>query len=305
MEVFISWSGRRSRAVASALREYLPHVLQHVHPWMSEHDIHAGVRWGPELSLRLEECNFGVIVLTPENQTAPWLLFEAGALSKSIAKSRVVPYLVGIDQSGVASPLSQFQAVEADRSGTASLLTSIDEASSDPMTAERVETYLEKWWSDLEVRIQAALGLPTPEPDVQPRPLENVVEEVLEIVRSLARSQVITVPRQAGIVNLWVDTSPLLGDRGFTSMCRLFQLQTLSDLVQWVASSIRYRSPEIVTEISASTYGEAWVIRDSEGIPLPLEDYGDVPIRVWGIEEGDRLAVTPARFTEWELSQPN
>jgi hypothetical protein len=50
---------------------------------MSEHDIDKGTRGLPAIAQQLEETQFGLICLTPESMNAPWLLFEAGALSKS------------------------------------------------------------------------------------------------------------------------------------------------------------------------------------------------------------------------------
>lgn len=84
MKVFISWSGARSKAVASKLREWLPDVIQNIEPWMSRHDIKAGERWDKELSGELNDSKFGIICLTSDNYDAPWILFEAGALSKTI-----------------------------------------------------------------------------------------------------------------------------------------------------------------------------------------------------------------------------
>ncbi len=84
MKVFISWSGERSKAVAQAWHDWLPNVIQAVEPWMSETDIAKGARWGMDMARELDETRVGIICLTPENLNAPWILFEAGALSKTL-----------------------------------------------------------------------------------------------------------------------------------------------------------------------------------------------------------------------------
>src|SRR6266404_1604418 len=97
MSVFISWSGSRSKQLAQQLRNWLPNVLQAVEVWMSDVDIEAGARGIHEIFTQLERASFGVICLTPENLNAPWLLFEAGAISKKMTdKAHVCPYLLGM-----------------------------------------------------------------------------------------------------------------------------------------------------------------------------------------------------------------
>ncbi len=41
---------------------------------------------------------------------APWLMFEAGALAKSVKGSRLVPLLFGIESADIKGPLIHFQA---------------------------------------------------------------------------------------------------------------------------------------------------------------------------------------------------
>lgn len=85
MKVFISWSGDYSGKIAIALREWLPSVIQSLEqPYVSSEDIAKGSRWNAEVTKELENSCFGIICLTPENLIAPWLHFEAGALSKII-----------------------------------------------------------------------------------------------------------------------------------------------------------------------------------------------------------------------------
>src|SRR5947209_4334253 len=95
-KVFISWSGDRSKALAEVLKNWIPELIQPIEIWSSEHDIDAGARWVQELNAHLEGCQNGVICLTPENLAAPWLLFEAGCLGKSVSRSRVIPYRLGL-----------------------------------------------------------------------------------------------------------------------------------------------------------------------------------------------------------------
>ena len=118
MDVFISWSGERSKDLAHALRRWLKYVVQAAEPWMSEEDIGVGHRWNNEVSSQLETTDFGVLCVTPENADSTWLHFEAGALAKSLKSSRVVPVLLGMSKTDLRLPLSQFQSCEANRNGT-------------------------------------------------------------------------------------------------------------------------------------------------------------------------------------------
>jgi hypothetical protein len=94
--VFISWSGDRSKWIAEALREWLPLVVQAAKPWMSSKDIDKGARGLQEISEKLERAKIGIVCLTPENLNVPWVLFEAGALSKTIDdETRLCTLLLG------------------------------------------------------------------------------------------------------------------------------------------------------------------------------------------------------------------
>ena len=43
MDVFISWSGDRSKFVAEQLKGWLKKVIQLINPWMSSADLLAGI----------------------------------------------------------------------------------------------------------------------------------------------------------------------------------------------------------------------------------------------------------------------
>ena len=189
MEVFISWSGERSGKVAEALRDWLPSVIQSVEPFMSASDIDKGSRWSNDLATHLEVARFGLICLTQDNLEAAWLLFESGALSKSIESSRVVPYLYGVPLAQLQGPLAQFQAAVATKDSTWEVLKSINEASGDNgLELTRLERAFENWWPDLEDSLN---GIPEPTVEaLPPRPEREILEEVLYICRQMSRQGV-------------------------------------------------------------------------------------------------------------------
>lgn len=126
MRVFISWSKEPSRTVAEALRDWLPDVIQSLKPWMSSTDIGAGARWSERVAEALAETKIGILCVTPNNQHEPWLLFEAGAIAKTLDDTFVCPYLIQMRPADLSQgPLTQFQAKLANREGTFELLSMV------------------------------------------------------------------------------------------------------------------------------------------------------------------------------------
>src|SRR5437868_6054281 len=118
--VFISWSGRRSMWVADALRDWLPVVIQAARPWMSDREVQKGSRGLYEVARALDGIKVGITCLTPENLSAPWVLYEAGALSKALDdKMHLCTYLLGgLQFQDVNPPLGMFQATRAEKEET-------------------------------------------------------------------------------------------------------------------------------------------------------------------------------------------
>ncbi len=182
MKVFISWSGDRSRAIAHALHDWLPDVIQDLEPYMSESDIGAGTRWASELAKTLDKIDIGILCVTPENINAPWLLFEAGSLAKKLDLSRVIPYRLDLRSTDIAFPLAQFQSVEANREGTLKLIKNLNALRDQPLDHERVERLYTKFWVDLEQRIKLAVVMPSEHSPS--RKERDILEEILQLVRN-------------------------------------------------------------------------------------------------------------------------
>ncbi|MDQ3774731.1 MAG: toll/interleukin-1 receptor domain-containing protein [Pseudomonadota bacterium] len=132
MKVFLCWSGERSRKLAEILRDWLPAVIQAVKPYFTPNDTEKGALWPNEISKELEQSSVGIICLTRANLQPPWLMFEAGALAKSMEDSRVVPLLFGVDSSDLrVGSLLLFQAASFNEDEVRKLLKTINAALGD------------------------------------------------------------------------------------------------------------------------------------------------------------------------------
>jgi hypothetical protein len=203
MKVFISWSGEASNQLALALADWIPKVLQGVEPFVSSKDIDKGAAWVTTLAEELKDTDFGIICLTEENLSSPWLHYEAGAIYKSVA-SRICPVLLGIDKDKVQSPLDQLQCTDLKLDEITRLMLSMNKAAGSPVDNAQIEETVDVWWSKLDEKIKA-IALPSAakpriegkEPKKPEPELEEMIEEVLRRLRNLEHSVDSTRSREA------------------------------------------------------------------------------------------------------------
>jgi hypothetical protein len=182
MNVFISWSGERSKMVAKALKTFLENLFQTIEVFMSESDIEPGTRWSYRLIDELQKSNYGIICLTPENRDAQWILFEAGALSNQV-KNRVTPLLFQLEFSEVKGPLSQFQYLSVDEGGLRKLSSAINDLLEKPLHSDKLKEYFQIWWGKLsqsisEIPLKPKESLPNKRQD------RELLEEILQYTRN-------------------------------------------------------------------------------------------------------------------------
>lgn len=188
MKVFISWSGDRSKHIAEALRGWFPNVLQALDPWMSDADIEAGDAWDKALSDSLAAAGVGIICVTPENQHAPWLQYEAGALSRTVNR-RVCPLLYDMELSDLTGSLTRFQFVLSNKAGMLKVLKTLNKNLPEEIRFEeaRVQGLLNKWWGELDEQIKSAPGITGETPDK--RDIDDKIDELLDLARAQIRPQ--------------------------------------------------------------------------------------------------------------------
>jgi len=188
--VFISWSGERSRKAAEALRDWLPIVLQASSPWMSEEDIEKGTRGLEEVGKALDGMKIGIVCLTPENLTAQWILYEVGSLAKTLGqKTRVCTFLLGgLRPQEIRPPLGMFQATRADdKDDTKKMVRSINNALGGPVAEDKLDSLFDMVWPRLEEGLSAIPA--APEVAKPTRGVPEMVEEILELSRGAAGSR--------------------------------------------------------------------------------------------------------------------
>lgn len=187
MDVFISWSGERSRAAAEALRGWLPKIINALKPWLSSSDIDKGARWSMDVAARLEIAKAGIICLTPSNLHSDWILFEAGALSKTLKNTFVCPLLIGLEPADIKGPIAQFQATRAVKDELLQLLKTLNTALSDgALPDSHIDEAFEVWWPKLHEQLKRLP--PDGSISVPSRTERDLLEEILQYVRNQSRT---------------------------------------------------------------------------------------------------------------------
>lgn len=122
--LFICWSGERSKRVAEVLHGWLDGLYEggEIKPFWSG-EIDKGSLWHEALTNSLAEVKAGILCLTPENLDSKWLHFEAGMLAQK-TRSRpddpgagpddgdrptLFPVFFGVGGNGLSGPLSHWQ----------------------------------------------------------------------------------------------------------------------------------------------------------------------------------------------------
>ncbi len=115
-------------------------------------------------------------------------MFEAGALAKSLDKSRVVPFLLDVEPADLSGPLSQFQAARFEKSEVKRLVKLINKELDDRQSLEDavLESVFQKWWPDLDAKVTAVLQKPDASDVNLKRSDREVLEEILDLVRDLS-----------------------------------------------------------------------------------------------------------------------
>ncbi len=202
MKVFISWSGELSKKVADEINKWLPCLLQTVKIFYSPEDIEKGENWDQRISAELSDCNYGLICLTQENVSAPWINFEAGAIAKAL-DSRVAALMININPSDIKGPLSRYQATKLEKEDFFHLIQNINNNSDSSIEEMRLKTTFDGLWSNIEEELTSIIKSTSSSTKsgkkVNERTNSEAIEEILQVVRkqySILSSPELLLPRE-------------------------------------------------------------------------------------------------------------
>ncbi len=122
---------------------------------------------------------------------APWIMFESGALSKNVGRSKVVPILVDIETDEIRGPLTQFQCAKFEATEMKRVLRMLNsELRNASLTESVLESVFKKWWPDLESKTKSLIHkINSIENHVDDRTEKDILNEILGLTRSIAKRQ--------------------------------------------------------------------------------------------------------------------
>jgi hypothetical protein len=185
MKIFISWSGKKSHKSAILLKEWIPLVIQEAEVYVSSEDIDKGARWSMDISKELNDSTYGIVCVTKDNQNAPWINFEAGALGKLIDISRVTPFLLDLKRAELdPGPLLQFQSTIFEKEDVLKLFKSINKVCVKTIEETRLQSTFDVWWEKYNQNMLKIIQEETKDEKTGVRNKQiQYLEEILQLTR--------------------------------------------------------------------------------------------------------------------------
>lgn len=254
MNVFISWSGDLSRKIAEVLGRKIPCIIQSATVFVSSSDIEKGENWDSRLIAELAEARFGIVCLTPDNVDAPWVHFEAGAISQTL-DSKVSALMINLNPSDLQGPLKRFQATKIEENDFLSLLKSINDSLELPINKDVLEASFEMAWPSLHAEMETAIGQ-HPKKDGRKTtksepPNTAAIEEILELARK--QYTVLTSPEQLLPMSYMRDVITYSDNRNRRVGSVKVVVKILGEIIDWL-DSVAVRLSQIGGHVNPYDY---------------------------------------------------
>ncbi|MEM6326361.1 MAG: toll/interleukin-1 receptor domain-containing protein [Bacteroidota bacterium] len=182
--VFISWSGARALRIARALAEHIEDLLN-VETFISP-NIPKGEEWNNAVHSAIRDCAAGVIIVTPENKEAPWLLYEAGAIKTAQAGTgRTKTLFVGWQPADYTGPLEAFQGTQTEREDFYQLLKDLNTSCGNVTTQDALSRRFERVWPTVEAVFRRAEAMESPAYISVDKVNSDLISNLIDEMRSI------------------------------------------------------------------------------------------------------------------------
>jgi hypothetical protein len=231
LKVFLSWSGSRSQEVANLLNDWLCCVIQASRPWISTRDLDRGSLWFGEISDQLKDTTVGIICLTQENKNRPWILFEAGALAKGLSTSRVCTFLIDLAPKDIEDLLAQFNHTFPTKESLLGLVKTLNSTlGNSGLDVQILQQVFHTYWPQFEEKFAQILETTETQPPAQPRPKDDVLNEILENTRTLS-SRIRRIERETEIKIINMNKSDTVNEADIEKMAEMLEEGIPAELI--------------------------------------------------------------------------
>jgi hypothetical protein len=132
-------------------------MLYDVSTFMSQESIPSGSDWATVLARELQGSIFTIVCLTPQNLSSPWLLYEAGALTREPEQRLCALLLGGVTVQDIPGPLSRYQHRTWSRDQFEVLMRDIRAILAEPPTEKEFDASLKQHWPEISTRYDELL----------------------------------------------------------------------------------------------------------------------------------------------------
>lgn len=184
--VFISWSGDLSKEIALLVADQIEDMFDVVKPWVSDKNIALGQKNIGVIFDELQNATAGIFLLTRQTQSAPWINFEAGALSMTSdnGERAVIPVLIDFEMREFEGPLRNFQGRKLDESGWTDVVKTLAALSGvkENVAMKRMETGKSNFLDQVQAAVRKHRGSGMGKPAHAPGEMfEKILDRVEEI----------------------------------------------------------------------------------------------------------------------------
>lgn len=188
--VFISWSGKRSKELARLFVLYGKDLLTNVSFYFSSDEIKGGEKQRQNIESCLNNTNFGIVFLTSTNLSSKWIYFEAGAISRTLEKHRIIPLLYDIDIEKIGEPFSAYQGFKIDKESLLKVFIDINDFQENwnKIPEQTIKNNFNRLWKDFDFDLKKVNEINEDEvhPEIRDASLlsqDDMLREILLSVR--------------------------------------------------------------------------------------------------------------------------